>query len=632
MLGSPNNMCGICGVVYFNNKLVSDVQIRQMMKKMRHRGPDDEGLLLDGPIGLGFVRLSILDLSLLGHQPMFDESRRFAIIHNGEVYNYIELREELKKAGYIFKSNTDTEVILKAYIHWGEDCLDKFNGMWAFAIYDKKNKEIFISRDRYGIKPFYYYMDSFCFMFASEIPPLLEVLPYKPEPNYQAVFDYLVFNRTDQTEDTFFQPIKKLQHGHCMKVSCNGLSVTSENRWNEMSSNVIVKKWYDLRERIDQAKGFQSPEEFKETFSSSVALRLRSDVPVGVCLSGGLDSSSIVSVLLHDYHKKDIHTFSAVYAKGQFGDESEFIQEYAPLIENMHFTTPSAETLFNDLESFVVAHGEPVPSTSPYAQFKVMELAKNHVVVTLDGQGADEELAGYHYFYGLFFKDLLRQVRLFKLSSELLFYLINHRSLYGLQTFLYFLLPKEMRTRLRVKEKGYLTDAFAKEFASGNTIAGTLYGSNTLKDALLDHFEYKLEHLLKWEDRNAMWFSLESRVPFLDYRLVENILAMDGTTKINKGMTKYFLREATKGILPEKIRLRKDKIGFGTPQDEWFRTPRFNAFINELFNSSEFRQRKIIDIEKAIKLYEQHFQGKINISKEIWKWINLELWFRKFVD
>lgn len=289
--------------------------------------------------------------------------------------------------------------------------------MRAFAIYDKKNKEIFISRNRYGIKPFYYYMDSSCFIFASEIPSLLEVLPYKPEPNYQAIFDYLVFNRTDHTEDTFFQPIKKLQHGHCMKVSCNRLSITSVNTRNKISSNVIVKRWYNLRERINQAKGFQSPEEFKEIFSSSVALRLRSDVPVGVCLSGGLDSSSIVSVLLHDYHKKDIHTFSAVYAKGQFGDESEFIQEYTPLIENMHFTTPSAETLFNDLESFVIAHGEPVPSTSPYAQFKVMELAKNYVVVTLNGQGADEELAGYHYFYGLFFKGLLRQIRLFKLSS-----------------------------------------------------------------------------------------------------------------------------------------------------------------------------------------------------------------------
>ncbi|GAB4286519.1 MAG: asparagine synthase (glutamine-hydrolyzing) [Marinilabiliales bacterium] len=625
-------MCGICGIINFNQQPVSEKPIRKMMQRMKHRGPDDEGLLVDGQVGLGFVRLSILDLSPLGHQPMFDDSGRFAVIHNGEVYNYLELRDELKEAGFNFKSNTDTEVILKSYIHWGEDCLDKFNGMWAFAIFDSFTKDIFISRDRYGIKPLYYYMDQYRFVFSSEIPSILEVLNQKPGPNYQAIFDYLVFNRTDQTEDTFFQEIKKLQHGHCIKVTSDELQGPSKNGWEKLSSRVYVKKWYDLRKKIEQANGFQNSEEFRETFSSSVSLRLRSDVPVGVCLSGGLDSSSIVSILLHDYNKRDINTFSAVYSNGQFGDESEFIHQYDSVLENMHFISPTAETLFNDLDSFIKAHGEPVPSTSPYAQFKVMELAKNHVVVTLDGQGADEELAGYHYFFGLFFKDLLGKIRLLKLSSEIFYYLLKHRSLYGLQTFVYFLLPKKMRTRLRVNEKGYLTNTFAQEFSSHNTIAGTLYGSNSLKEALLDHFEYKLEHLLKWEDRNSMWFSLESRVPFLDYRLVENILAMDGTFKINKGMTKYILREALKGILPEKIRTRKDKIGFGTPQDEWFRTPKFQTFIVELLQSSEMRQRNIIDTQQALKLYEQHVNGSINIAKEIWKWIHLELWFREFVD
>lgn len=603
-----------------------------MMQRIKHRGPDDDGLLLEDQIGLGFVRLSILDLSHLGHQPMFDDSGRFVIIHNGEVYNYLELREELKKVGFSFKSNTDTEVILKSYIHWGELCLDKFNGMWAFAIYDREKKELFISRDRYGIKPLYYYLDQQRFIFASEIPAILEILNQKPDPNYQAIFDYLVFNRTDHTQDTFFKQIKKLQHGHCLKVTSDDFKITNKNGWEKLSSRVYIKKWYDLRKRIEQAKGFQSPEEFRETFSSAVGLRLRSDVPVGVCLSGGLDSSSIVSILLHDFQKKDINTFSAVYPKGQFGDESEFIQEYRPHIKNMHFITPSADTLLNDLDSFIKAHGEPVPSTSPYAQFKVMELAKDHVKVTLDGQGADEQLAGYHYFYGLFFKDLLRKMRLVKLSSEIVHYVINHHSLYGLKTFLYFLLSKELRTKLRVAEKGYLSNQFWQEFASHNTIAGTLYGSISLKEALLDHFEYKLEHLLKWEDRNSMWFSLEARVTFLDYRLVENTLSMDGTHKINKGMTKFILREATKGILPEKIRRRKDKIGFGTPQDEWFRTTGFKTFIIDLLNSSEFQKRKIIDNKKALQLYDQHLQGKINIAKEIWKWIHLELWMKNFLN
>lgn len=625
-------MCGICGIINFDHTPPSEINIKSMMKFMKHRGPDDDGLFINENIGLGFVRLSILDLSPKGHQPMFDESGRFVIIHNGEVYNYIELRDELKKAGFIFRSDTDTEVILKSYIHWGESCLEKFNGMWAFAIFDREEKVLFISRDRYGIKPFYYYLDNNQFIFASEIPPILAVLNKKSSPNYQVIFDYLVFNRTDQTEETFFKDVKKLQHGHCLKITSNEIGMFGKDGWSNLTPNVLLKKWYDLRKKVYAVEGFKSVEEFRYTFCSAVGLRLRSDVPVGVCLSGGLDSSSIVSILLKDYKKYDINTFSAIYNKGQFGDESEYIEEFTPFLKNMYFTSPSAETLLNDLNMFVRAHGEPIPSTSPYAQFKVMELAKEHVVVTLDGQGADEELAGYHYFYGLFFKDLLLSARIFKLFREITDYLKIHRSLYGLKTFLYFLLPKDVRTRLRVTEKGYLTNDFANEFSSNNTIAGTIYGSNSLKDALLDHFEYKLEHLLKWEDRNSMWFSLESRVPFLDYRLVENLLAMDGKSKIRNGMTKAILRDALKGILPEKIRTRKDKIGFGTPQDEWFRTEKFQKIIFDLLNSSSMKKREIIDTDEAQKIYKQHLQRKINASKEIWKWIHLELWFREFID
>lgn len=625
-------MCGICGIFHFDNTFVSDKNIKLMINIIKHRGPDDEGIFLDNNVGLGFVRLSILDLSPKGHQPMFDESGRFVIIHNGEVYNYLELREELKNAGYVFNSDTDTEVVLKSYIYWGESCLERFNGMWAFAIYDKKENVLFISRDRYGIKPFYYYLDNNKFIFASEIPPILSVLNQKPSPNYQVIFDYLVFNRTDQTENTFFKNIRKLQHGHCMKITNNDVFVKNKDSWHSLAPNVLLKKWYNLRERIYKAEGFKSIEEFRYTFSSAVGLRLRSDVPVGVCLSGGLDSSSIVSILLKDYKKEDINTFSAIYDKGQFGDESEYIKEFAPLLKNMHFTSPSTETLLNDLNTFVRAHGEPIPSTSPYAQFKVMELAKKHVVVTIDGQGADEELAGYHYFYGFFFKDLLLRGRIFKLFSEIIDYLRIHRSLYGLKTFLYFLLPKNIRTRLRINEKGYLTNDFANEFSSKNTTSGIIYGSNSLREALVDHFEYKLEHLLKWEDRNSMWFSLESRLPFLDYRLVENLLAMNGETKIRNGITKAILRDSMKGILPEKIRSRKDKIGFGTPQDEWFRMEKFQKLTFDLLNSNEFKYRNLINTSKAINLYKRHISRKINISNEIWKWINLELWFREFID
>lgn len=616
-------MCGICGIIRFDQQPVPEEPIRHMMRIQKHRGPDDEGIFIDENLGLGFVRLSILDLTASGHQPMFSKDERYVVVFNGEIFNYIELRDELKSLGHQFTTNTDTEVLLAAYQQWGEICLNRFNGMWAFVIYDRRDKQIFASRDRYGIKPFYYYANDRFFAFASEIPPLLSLLPGKPTQDNQSIFDYLVFNRTDQTENTFFNEIKKLQHGRSIRMDLG--------KGNQFSHSSI-KKWYDLKARVAESNGFTDPEGFRELFSSAIGLRLRSDVPVGVCLSGGLDSSSIVSVLLRDFQKKDLHTFSAVYNKGQYGDETEFINEYKSMLENMYFTTPDAQSLEKDLNQFIQAHAEPIPATGPYAQFKVMELAKGHVVVTLDGQGADEELAGYHYFFGHFFKDLLVTGRWVALSRELFFYQLNHRSLYGFKTLVYYLLPQKIRASLRTSEKGYLNPNFTHAHQGKNTIAGNLYEASSLNDALLNHFEYKLEHLLKWEDRNSMWFSLEARVPFLDYRLVERILATQSKWIIRNGETKFILREAMKNILPDKIKARRDKTGFDTPQDEWFRTRQWRKIINDILFDRRFRQRNIIDPDIAVKKYKQHLDGKVNISKEIWKWVHLELWFRRFVD
>lgn len=610
-------MCGIAGIVQFNNESPQESSLRAMMRQMKHRGPDDEGVFIEGSVGLGFVRLSIIDLSPDGCQPMVSSDGRYVLVFNGEIFNYPELRKELQDQGVRFKTKTDTEVLLNAYVFWKEDCLNHFNGMWSMVVYDREEGTVFASRDRYGIKPFYYMVNEDFFAFCSEIPPLFTLMESRPKANYQSIFDYLAFSRTDQTEETFFQEVKKLQHGTTLKLE-NG--------------QISMKRWYNLKERVSSTQGFKDPKEFRQLFSSAVGLRLRSDVPVGVCLSGGLDSSSIVSVLLKDYDKRDLETFSAVYEKGQVGDEKEFINEYRPLLKNMHFTSPDAKTLENDLMEFIIAHAEPIPSTSPYAQYKVMELAKGHVVVTLDGQGADEELAGYHYFFGFYFKDLWRNGKIARLSSEIMNYLFRHRSLYGLKSFLFFLLPEKFRTKVRVGEKGYMDAEFVKKYSSTNAISGKLYGSKTLKDSLLDHFENKLEHLLKWEDLNSMHFSLEARVPFLDYRLVEKTLASADTWAIRKGITKYILRESMKGILPEKIRMRNDKMGFGTPQDEWFREPAWQKVIEAILTSTSFKERKLIDPSAAMKKYREHVSGKINIAKEIWKWVHLELWFRTFID
>jgi asparagine synthase (glutamine-hydrolysing) len=617
-------MCGICGIVDLGNQSIMEAPVRDMMRIMKHRGPDDEGVFLEKNLGLGFVRLSIIDLSSAGHQPMLSDDKRYVVVFNGEIYNYIELRNELISKGHCFRTRSDTEVLLAAYHEWGDECLHKFNGMWAFVIYDRKRGTLFCARDRYGVKPFYYTLDKGRIIFASEIPPILEVLSSKPSPNYQAIYDFLVFNRTDQTEDTFFAGIKKLQHGHFIRLDLNCDSTEVIER------SIVPGKWYDLRSSLREP--FNTAEEFYGAFTSAVALRLRSDVPIGVCLSGGLDSSSIASVLLKEFNMKDLKTFSAVYQEGDKGDESPFINEYKSQVKDMYFTTPSAKSLSDDLQSFIKAHGEPVPSTAPYAQFKVMELAKGNVAVTLDGQGADELLAGYHYFFGIYFKSLLKKFKWGVLLREIIHYLKNHSSFYGIITLVYFLLPTWLKINIRESEKAYLDHDFAKKYSKTTGVPSRLYSSPDLQSSLLDHFEYKLEHLLKWEDRNSMWFSLEARVPFLDYRLVEQTISMPSDKIIRNGTTKYILREAMRGTLSEKIRMRQDKIGFDTPQDEWFRHDFFVKYITELLTSDSFRSRKLINPYMAQRLCDSHIRRKTDVSKEIWKWINLELWFREFID
>jgi asparagine synthase (glutamine-hydrolysing) len=604
-------MCGICGIMNRNGEAVSEKSIRIMMLELKHRGPDDEDLYLHRNLGLGHVRLSIIDLSKAGRQPMFDSSGRFCILHNGEVYNYLELREQLQ-CKYEFRSRTDTEVVLYSYVEWGIGCLERFNGMFAFVIYDTKNKQLFIARDRFGIKPMYYYLDNERFVFASEIGAILSVLPEQNIINDEVVFDYLVFNRTDQNVDTFLLNIKRLDHSHYMMFGDN---------------IKLCKRWYCLPDRIGYA--FESSPDFRETLSDSVKLRLRSDVPVGVCLSGGLDSSSITSVMAKVLNKRDLQTFSAVYGDGVEGDESKYVNLLREDVFKMHMVTPNADTLLSDIESFIACHGEPVPSTGPYAQYKVMELAKGNVKVLLDGQGGDEILAGYHYFFGTYLRELMLHLHLVVLIKELIAYYSKHRSLYALKSLVFYSLPDVLKTRARLSGRDFIDRNFYSKCSSSTRLPETLFSARTLQESLMDHFECKLEHLLKWEDRNSMFFSLESRVPFLDHRLVERTLSLSPEKLINNGMTKHILRQAMRGVIPESIRMRVDKVGFLTPEREWFRTEEFQNYVIDLINSDSFRKRPYFDHKKCLKLYKAHLQGKINISRDIWKWINLELWLRR---
>lgn len=607
-------MCGICGIYHFDGRPVQEDQLRAMMGQLRHRGPNDEGLFIEDNVGIGHVRLSILDLSDAGHQPMHSLSERFSIVFNGEIYNYIELTDELRINE--LRSGTDTEVLLNLFEQQADQSLDRLNGMFAFAALDREERTLTIVRDRFGIKPVYYYRDESSFYFASEIPALLCVLPHARRQDDQTIFDYLTFNRTDHTERTFFKDIKSLRHGHLIKLSPD--------------RRPQIKRWYDVRENLGPP--LCDPAEFYDLFRSSISLRLRSDVPVGVCLSGGLDSSAIVSMLVHQFDRSDVNSFSAVYGPGELGDESEFIREFDSRLTNMFYTRPNSESLLEDVEDFVSTHAEPVPSTSPYAQYRVMQLASEHVTVTLDGQGADEQLAGYHYFFGMFFKDLLRNLRLVHLAKEMSGYAKHHRSLFGFATLGYFMLPPALQTLVSGTRNWSIDTGFFQQYRKHTTVPNQIYGGDSLQEMMLSHFESKLQHLLKWADRNSMRWSVESRVPFLDHRLVERTLASSSDKMISRGTSKHILREAMRGVLPDRIRKRQDKVGFSTPESKWFRSQRYVAWFEEILNSATFRQRGYINPDVALRRCRQHRDGKINASREIWKWVNLELWLRAFVD
>lgn len=606
-------MCGICGIINFDGKIVQDNQIQPMIDALKHRGPDDEGLFLDNNVGLGHARLSIIDLTTGGHQPMFSHDGRYCIVFNGEIYNYLELKDELSPK-YAFKTESDTEVILAAYQEWGEDCLHRFNGMFAFVIYDTIKTRLLGARDRFGIKPFYYFRSKERLIFASEIKGILPLMKGR-YPNDEAIYEYLVYNRTDQSNYTFFKDIYKLLHGHCISIDQNGF---------------FLRRWYDLKEHLKPP--FNSPEEFRETFLSSIDFRLRSDVPVGACLSGGLDSSSIVSALVRKFNRSDIHSFSAVYGKGIRGDESNYIDEYKHTLRNMHFVIPSADDFYDDIDDFVDAHsGEPVVSPSTYAGYKVFEAAKSHVKVTLDGQGADEYLGGYHYFFGHYFKELLREMKILCLLSEIHGYLVTHKSFFAIKTVMFYLLPIYYQNKHMLWRRGYLSNEFVKEQSKKDHTATKLYKARTLKEAFLQHFEYKLEHLLKWLDHNSMHFSVESRVPFLDHRLVENSIPLESSAILRRGTTKSYLRKAMKTLLPHSIRARNDKMGFETPAKDWFKSSKFEEMIYDTLNSSNFKNRGYIDSSKVLGLYKVNAYSKRDLSDELWKCINLELWFRKHI-
>jgi asparagine synthase (glutamine-hydrolysing) len=593
-----------------------------MARTLDHRGPDGEGSFADEGVALGFRRLAIIDLSDAGMQPFASDDGARQLVHNGEIYNYRELRRELEARGHSFRSQSDTEVILRAYEEWGDRCVERFNGMWALALWDGRARRLFCSRDRFGVKPFYYSWDDTRFAFASELKAF--GASGGLEPHLPSVRDYLEQGYVDHTDETFFAGIRKLPPAHTLVVDERGLR---------------IERYWSLEPR--DAPG-EAADEVRELFLDAVRLRLRSDVPVGTCLSGGIDSSAIVCVVDHLLRTEAEsarpvgerqRTFTAFFEQRGF-DERPFADTVVAQTRTQpHWITFDEDELVDVLPSIVRAQDEPFGSTSIVAQWFVMRAAKDAGLrVMLDGQGADETLAGYHGYFGPFFADLLSRGQLRELGAELRAYRTLHGA--GVGTTAVALarpfLPERVRWAARGRVKGGSALVHPDLPPSRAEHANGFGGGYLRRQMHLILTQRGLPELLHYEDRNSMAHSLEARVPFLDYRLVELLFSLGSADLIERGRTKAILRRALGDLLPPIVRDRVDKLGFVTPEAAWLRG-RLGELADDIFASRELRERGFVDAAAARRSLERHRSGERVAGFELWRALCVELWAREFL-
>jgi asparagine synthase (glutamine-hydrolysing) len=572
-------MCGILSYYRPTGLNRKDIQSCILgLRKLKHRGPDGEGAMLfniqtgkyavlktnETPIGidctindlneindcdyqlfLGHRRLNIIDLSIAGHQPMCDTSGDKWMIFNGEIYNYLELREELKNLNHVFKSNSDTEVILESYKEWGKECFNRFNGMWSIVMLDISKKELITSNDRYGIKPLYYIKDSGELIFSSEIKPFFCFRAKIKDYDKSSINTYINYGYINYNEHTFFKEVKKFPKSHYSIIKLQN------------SALFMPIKYYDVNNiSINLPKSETGTiEEFDFLIKDAVKLTLRSDVPLGVAISGGLDSSYMLYMAASLLKNEAINTYSAVFP-GSDGDESAFINIAIEGLNCMsHFVNPMDKFTFEDFEKHIISQEYPVQSTSFYADWCVAKLVKDSGVrILLNGQGADEIFAGYHHHF-------------YKYCSELIMKGHIHEYKKNLQDFCVIKgLDKQKVSNIVFHD---LKQRIKSLFTKSITLHDKWINATNLTELLsIDLGEATLPAYLQSNDRNSMASSIESRLPFLDYRLVNFAMSLPSNYKIRDGYQKWIMRKAGR-ILPEAIRYRKDKKGFTTPEDEW---------------------------------------------------------------
>lgn len=614
-------MCGIAGFYGFRD----DNLIKKFSKELAHRGPDGEGYFIDDTVTLLNRRLAIIDVEG-GDQPIYNEDRSVVIVYNGEIYNYRELREELEEKGHQFSTKSDTEVIVHAYEEWGEKSFDRLNGMFGIALYDIKKKKLILARDHFGIKPLYYSvikskpklksqnLEESKILFSSELKPLIySGLLTAIKPNDKVIYRYLKYRVHDDAEETFFEGIYRVMPGELLEVRDGKFEVkTYSNLEQELPNAQSIK-----RLGIDQIN------QFKKQLIKAIQYRLISEVPVGSCLSGGLDSSTVVSVvnkLLKEKVKeaesagKIQNTFSAVFPN-QSNDEECYIDEL--LKENKvksYKVKPTPEEFFQDMTDFIRTQEEPTVSTGPYAQYKVMQMAHKKITVALDGQGSDEMMAGYLPYYFVYLKELYKKKDFLKLFREIL-------------GTLDILIKYSMNFKRKINTESLLNKSYSEKYKHERFI---ITNDDLKKRLVEDIFHNSLQSLLRYEDRNAMRFSIEGRVPFLDFNLLKYLFSLSNDAIIKNGWNKYILREATKDMLPSLINRRRNKIGFTTPEYEWFM--RMKNKIYSIFLSESFAKRKYFNRQEVLKAFQEFIEGKIDDTMAFWRMMNVELWLREFID
>jgi len=569
-------MCGIAGNYRTDNRGVDSALIVRMRDSLRHRGPDDEGIHVEQNVGLGFRRLSILDLSRLGHQPMYSPDGKCVIVFNGEIYNFIELREELKKQGHVFRSDTDTEVILASYLQYGTDCVRRFNGMWAFALWDAPARRLFCSRDRCGVKPFYYYWDEQQFVFASEIKALLEHPEVPRVENRSKAFEYVMFGYLDRDENTMFAGIKQIRPG-CSLLMQNG-ALQTLTYWKPPEETNPGISWDD------------AVQGYRELFLDSVNLRMRSDVRQGLLLSGGQDSSAIAGALVHLQEENllsaraqvrggALSTFSSCFAQPEL-DERSYIEAVVDRGRfDPHYLYPSSEDILRHFGRTLWHNDEPLSTSNTLAHATLLECVKQGgIKVLLSGQGADDVLAGYDRFVvGYVVRDALMRGEFGSAFGEV-------RSFHRTTGFSYpylgaqcvkSLLPRGLIpwAKLIFIERllRYINTDALRTYR--NSFASYYYQNRALtrmRAYLLSNLRHDaLPMIVHYEDRGSMQYSVEERFPFLDYRLLEWTLKLPTRFLVSAGITKKVLRAAVANLLPYTVRTRTTKLGFVTPTAGW---------------------------------------------------------------